>query len=90
MNYIEMNLTLDGIVFRAREAGIDSAKVDNGEVLFCESFEVFDDEETNDASRRTATDIQDFLRNAGLIAEDMDSDNDSVWGKIRQRNAQDI
>lgn len=86
----DASFTLDQIVERARLVNIDSAKIENGEVWFCENFETGENEDVNDGASELSIDIQDALRDAGLIAEDMDSDNDSVWGKIRQRNAQDI
>ena len=61
--------------------------VDKGVVWCLLSFTCDADEEPHDVAWDRYCDLQEELATVGLVMQDMDSDNDSVYGRIGEKTA---
>lgn len=76
-------MTLEEIADAAQRALPGAVvEVDGSLIHVLDYFSVAEDEETHDAARALSVDMQEALADVGLSIEEMDSDNDSVWGVI--------
>lgn len=61
-----------------------SLSIEAGEVVFGKKFWVDEGNEAHDVSKQWSIDIQEALQKIGLEAFEIESDNDSLWGSIRE------